>query len=202
MSELLDAMNTYFAKIKSPSYFMLDGKFLFPKNEAAVKRVLAGEYVFPRQTIPDFSMFEKEFGFPLPDVMKEFFTYYHPEIQGQHPQCPYPDRIDGFRTHESLSDDDLRVLMDRMKLCIRHFSGFAEEIRFVPVGYVDGYVDVMNDFIWMERSTGRIFVEWNEKPDGTPFLDSNGHRTEGNVYPTPLAGSLAEFICALNPYDE
>ena len=147
-----------------------------------------------------FSLFEKEFGFPLPDVIKEFFTYFHPKIQGQHPKCPFPKSIDGFRTHESLSDDNLDVLMERMSLCIRAFPSFADEIRYVPVGYVDGYVDVMNDFIWMERSTGRIFMEWNEKPDGSPFIDSEGKWTEGNVYPTPLAGSLAEFISELDPY--
>ena len=80
MSELLDAMDIYFSKIKSPSYFMLDHKYLFPKNKDAVKRVLEGEYVFPRPVVPDFSLFEKKFGFPLPDVIKEFFTYFHPKI--------------------------------------------------------------------------------------------------------------------------
>ncbi len=201
MSELLDAMRCYFAKIPSPSYYkLLAGHYVFPKNPDAVKRVLSGEYLFPRQTLPDFGAFERKFGFPLPDVLKEYFSYYHPTIGGQHPQCPFSDSLDGFRTHESLSDDDLRVIMDRLELCVRAFPSFADEIRYVPIGYIDGYVDVMNDFIWMERSTGRIFFEWNTTPDGTPFIDCEGHRTEGNVYPTPIAESLAEFITVLEPY--
>lgn len=201
MSELLNAMRCYFAKIPSPSYYqLLAGHYAFPKNPDAVKRVLSGEYLFPRHTRPDFGAFEREFGFPLPDVIKEFFSYYHPTIEGKHPQCPFPADIDGFRTHESLSDDDLDDLIDRMRFCIKWFPDFSKEIRYIPIGYIDGYVDVMNDFIWMERSTGRIFFEWNEKSDGTPFIDSEGHHTEGNVYPIPIAESLAEFIIALEPY--
>lgn len=201
MSELLDAMRCYFAKIPSPSYYrLLAGHYAFPKNPDAVKRVLSGEYLFPRQELPDFNSFEREFGFPLPDVLKEFFLYYHPNIEGRHTQCPFPNDIDGFRTHESLSDDDLEGFIGRMRFCVKWFPNFSNGMRYIPIGYIDGYVDAVNDFIWMERSTGRIFFEWNKQSDGSLYVDNEGHCIEGNIYPKPIAESLTEFIRALEPY--
>ena len=51
---------------------------------------------------------------------------------------------------------------------------------------------------YFEHLAGKYAFPKN--PDGTEIRDSSGKRTAGNVYPTPISNSLADFIRELDPY--
>lgn len=194
MPDITDAMRIYFGKIKSPSYFALPGQENAAQERAVTERFQRGEYLFPRPFPPDLSAFSAEFGFPLPEAMTAYFQSYHPFLAGRHPLSPHS--TESLILYGSTGADPIAPIIRRMRYCVKYIPHFAEERRLVPVGYVT----YSENFIWIERQSGRIFTEWNWNEDGTEMRDSTGYETEGNVYPQPLANSLAEFICELNPY--
>ena len=78
-----DALRMYFAKIRSPQYFpMYPARY----DPDAAKRVLAGQYLVPREKTPDFSAFEREFGIPLPEDLRAYYSTWHPYLTGGIPE--------------------------------------------------------------------------------------------------------------------
>ncbi len=194
MPVLLDAMRTYFAKIKSPSFFTAAMQNASAYDRRILDRVNSGIYLSMRETQPDLSAFEAEFGIPLPTELCAYFSVYHPFIAGQHPRSPHTSEC--IMLFGSMTDTPLKAMMMRMQYCMKWFPHFAEELHYVPVGCIVN----CEDAVLLERETGKVFVECNWDENGEWILDSEGRETEGNVYPKPLSSSLAEFICELNPY--
>ncbi len=194
MPVLSDAMRTYFAKIKSPSFFAVTAQEAAAYDKRILERVNSGMYLSLREKQPDLSAFEAAFGIPLPTELCAYFSVYHPFIAGKHPRSPHTSEC--IVLFSSMTDTPLQALMKRMQYCMEWFPHFAEELRYVPVGCVAN----CENMVLLERETGKIFVECNWDEEGESLLESEGRETEGNVYPQPLADSLAAFICELNPY--
>lgn len=179
-----DALRMYFAKIRSPQYFpMYPARY----DPDAAKRVLAGQYLVPREKTPDFSAFEREFGIPLPEELRAYYSTWHPYLTGGHPGNPH--KRECVVLEDSLHADPCAVLCEDMRSCAEDYP----DLRFIPVGGIS--------YVWervlFERATGKIFVEYSWDADGENMREP---AAEDCIWKQPLAKSLAELICTLNPY--
>lgn len=173
------ALCVYFNKIRSAE----DVPYPKSADPALLAQIQNGQFVIPRNIVPDTAGFESENGFRLPEALLAYFRSYHPCVMGQHPKNPHKKEC--LILHASVSHDALNALRRDMM----YWAEFDADFRYLPIGFIA----CTGAFVALERATGRIWVEY-------PFADDPANDEEGRLWPEPIAESLAELIAELDPY--
>lgn len=176
------AMQQYFSKIQSPSYFALNVQRLAQSDSSLYAAVMRGQYLIPRDDTPDFDAFAQKYGFSLPDELCAYYSIFHPELLGGHPKNPH-------RTETLCLNAVLRRDFDLLFRDMDFWAEYDAQRQYIPIGGVT----YNGSFLLYKRETGQIYVEY-------PFADDPADDEDGRLWEKPLAGSLADFIAALVPY--
>lgn len=176
------AMQHYFNKIQSPSYFAVTERERSRFDPALYAQVMRGNYLIPRGDTPDFDAFAKKYGFPLPEALRAYYSVFHPSVVGDHPNNPHCRETLGL---VSVLRRDLDTLFRDMDF----WAEYDPQRQYVPIGCVS----YSGCCLLFQRETGRIFVEF-------PFAEDPADDEDGKLWPEPLSNSLADFIAELVPY--
>lgn len=180
---ITNAMKEYYSKIKDYSFFSPDYFDVIP--QVVLEGYKTGNYLIKKNSIENFDIISEKFNVEVPEEIKEYYSYCHPFIAGQHKKSPY--KTEAIILYSAINPNVIDNLVKDIEFLIKY--NLIDIDKYFPIGTIT-YVGT---YVVMERKTGRIYVEYG-------FAENPADDKEGELYPIPLAKSLSSLICELEPY--
>ena len=180
---ITNAMKEYYSKIKDYSFFSPD--YFTDIPSMVLEGYKKGNYLIKKDIEEDFDIISQKFNIEVPEIVKEYYSYWHPFIAGQHKNSPY--KTEAIVLYSAINPNIIENLTEDINFWKKY--NLIDMDKYFPIGTVT-YVGT---YVILERKTGHIFVEYG-------FAEDPANDKEGELYPTPLAKSLSSFICELEPY--
>ncbi len=180
--EMEAALRDYFGKIKDPGFF---AEFYSCTAPEYLNEIRNGNFVIHRSDHLDYSFFKRNYGYEMPEVLKAYYSYAHPQVAGYHRLTPF--KTEAIILYSSISRKRFSGLISDADYWKKY--GIIDIEKYIPIGYVT----YNESSVVLERDTGRVFVEFG-------FAEDPADDEEGKLYPTPLAEDLMTFIREIEPY--
>ncbi len=178
-----NAMEEYYAKIKDCSFFFPDYFDVIPST--VLEGYKMGKYLIRKDAKEDFGIIFQKFNIEVPEIIKDYYSYYHPFIAGQHRNSPH--KKESIILYSAINPNIVENLIKDIEFWEKY--NLIDKDKYFPIGTIT-YV---GSYVVMDRKTGEIYVEYG-------FAENPANDKEGELYPIPLADSLSSFICELEPY--
>lgn len=173
------AIKNYFKKLqKYPDYYKHED---FHEISKEIKNGFrSGIIPLERGTKTNVSLFDKEFGYHLPDEIADYINmFWHPCISGYvyTSECIV---LFSVLKKEGDSDDDILFYRNSLISMVREWAESGDIQRYIPIGWL-GYSGC---YVLYEAETGKIFLEDRD--------------VEGKVEDKPIADSLKNLIMKMD----
>lgn len=167
----------YFDKLKKyPNYY--ENEDLSEISDEIKSKFGKGIIPIEREDETDISLFEKEFGYKLPDEIVDYINiFWHPYISGY--LC-VPECIVLFPVlkKEGDSSDDILFYENGLITMSKEWAEIGDVQKYIPIGWL-GY---SGGHVLYEVKTGKIFLE---------DMDAD---VDGRIENKPIINSLKELI--------
>ena len=180
---LYDAMREYYSKIKDYTFFAEEPISDIP--DSILREYMKGNYLIKKKNKDNFNALTQKYNTEVPEIVKEYYSYCHPFIAGQHKNNPH--KTESLFLYSAVNPNLVDALSKDIGYWVEYNTINIEE--YFPIGWV-GYNE---SSIVLERKTGHILVEYG-------FAENPADDKEGELWPLPLADSLYSFIRELEPY--
>ncbi len=177
------AMKEYYAKIKDYSFFSPDFFDVVPSK--VLDSYKKGQYLIKKDSKEIYEIITRKFHIEVPEIIKNYYSYYHPFISGQHKNNPH--KTETIILYSAINPDIVGNLVKDFEFWEKY--NLIDIERYFPIGTIT-YV---GSYVVMDRKNGEIYVEYG-------FAEDPADDKEGELYPIPLANSLPSLICELDPY--
>lgn len=178
-----ETIRNYFDKLKPyPDYYKGED---FNNISTEIKSEFQNGIIpVERKEKTDVSLFEKEFGYKLPEEIADYInSFWHPYISGyvHIPECVV---LFSVLKKEGDSQDDILFYTNNLITMAKNWREIGDVQNYIPIGWL-GY---SGSYVLYEVKTCRIFIE---------DMDSD---ISGNLENLPIANSLKELIDNMNIY--
>ena len=180
---ITNAMKEYYSKIKDYSFFAPD--YFDAISQEILDGYKTGNYLIKKNSTENFDIISEKFNIEVSEEIKEYYSYCHPFIAGQHKISPY--KTEAIILYSAINPNIIDNLVKDIEFWIKY--NLIDIDKYFPIGTIT----YIGSYVVMERKTGHIYVEYG-------FADDPADDKEGELYPIPLAKSLSSLICELEPY--
>ena len=133
----------------------------------------------------NFNALSQKYNIEIPQIINEYYSYWHPFIAGQHKNNPH--KKETLILYSAINPNCIDNLSTDIEFWKKY--NLIDIEKYFPIGTVT----YNGCYIVLERKTGHILVEYG-------FAENPADDKEGELYPLPLADSLYSFIRELEPY--
>lgn len=166
--EMEAALREYFGKIKDPGFF---AEFYSCTAPEYLNEIRNGNFVIHRSDELDYSFFKRNYGYEMPEVLKAYYSYAHPQVAGYHSLNPF--KTEAIILYSSISRERFSGLISYADYWKEY--GIIDIEKYIPIGYVT----YNESSVVLERDTGRVFVEFG-------FAEDPADDEEGKLFPLRL----------------
>ena len=187
-------------------YKRLKGRYLSSNREEHMKAIpkireaFAKEiYCVDREEQTDLSLYEKEFGYPLPEEVAEYVNCcWHSYITGYYKGDRKSRRCITLCAAFQKEGENCNELLYEWKGIIGITKEWEEEggdvQRYIGIGWLHEFEEY-EEYVFYDRETGGIYCELRDEGESCDDINSI---SSGLVEEKPIASSLKDFILHLN----